>query len=192
MLFLRKENRTLKTLSGYLSIMEENFINETIDTSTLPKFEEVQLLPLHPNYWKVIVFNSIITYTILGIGAGTIIYFIEEIQPYTYYILGLYLLFISISFTISKISFKTRGYAFRDYDVIYKSGAIAINTDIIPYNRVQHAALHEGFIARKYGLAAIEIFTAGGAHSDIKIPGIEKEQAEKIKQLLMGKIVNQN
>jgi len=37
-------------------------------------------------------------------------------------------------------------------------------------------------------LAKIEIFTAGGDSSDIEIPGIEKQQAENIKQLLMGKI----
>jgi hypothetical protein len=40
-------------------------------------------------------------------------------------------------------------------------------------------------------LAKVEIFTAGGGTSDIEIPGIEKEQAEKIKQLLMGKIQQQ-
>ena len=40
-------------------------------------------------------------------------------------------------------------------------------------------------------MAKIEIFTAGGSSSDIQIPGIEKEQAENIKQLLMGKIQKQ-
>jgi membrane protein YdbS with pleckstrin-like domain len=40
-------------------------------------------------------------------------------------------------------------------------------------------------------LAKVEIFTAGGSSSDIEIPGIEKEHAEKIKQLVMGKIQQQ-
>ena len=43
-------------------------------------------------------------------------------------------------------------------------------------------------VSRLFGLAKVEIFTAGGHSSDIEIPGIEKEQAENIKQLLMGKI----
>ena len=62
---------------------------------------------------------------------------------------------------------------------------------IIPYNRVQHVALHEGFISRIFGLAKVEIFTAGGNNSDLEIPGIAKEEAENIKQLLMGKIQKQ-
>ena len=75
--------------------------------------------------------------------------------------------------------------------MLYRYGIIATNTIIIPYNRVQHVALHEGLVSRYFGLVKIEIFTAGGSSSDIEIPGIEKEQAENIKQLLMGKIQKQ-
>ena len=72
--------------------------------------------------------------------------------------------------------------------MIYQHGVISTTTIVIPYNRVQHVALHEGFVARFFGLARIDIFTAGGSSSDIIIPGIAKDQAEDIKQLLMGKI----
>ena len=46
-------------------------------------------------------------------------------------------------------------------------------------------------MARYFGLATIQIFTAGGRSSDIEVPGIRKEEAENIKQLLMGKIQKQ-
>lgn len=92
---------------------------------------------------------------------------------------------------LSRISFKKKGFAFRTHDVLYRHGIIATNTIVIPYNRVQHVALHEGFVSRYFGLAKIEIFTAGGSSSDIEIPGIEMKQAENIKQLLMGKIQKQ-
>jgi hypothetical protein len=62
---------------------------------------------------------------------------------------------------------------------------------VIPYNRIQHVALHEGIISRYFGLAKVEIFTAGGSSSDLEIPGIAKAEAEDIKQLLMGKIQKQ-
>ena len=75
--------------------------------------------------------------------------------------------------------------------MLFRHGIIATNTIVIPYNRVQHVALHEEFISRYFGLSKIEIFTAGGSSSDIEIPGIEKQQAENIKQLLMGKIQKQ-
>jgi hypothetical protein len=92
---------------------------------------------------------------------------------------------------ISILGYKKKGFAFREHDVLYRSGLIATNTIVIPYNRVQHVALHEGVISRYLGLANVEIFTAGGSSSDLEIPGIDKEQAEKIKQLLMRKIQKQ-
>lgn len=169
----------------------ENFTNETIDTTQLPRFEDVALTPLHPSYWKVIVANLAFIFLILGAGAGTAVYFIEELQPHIVTVVVIYAVLLLLMFVIYRMSFKNRGYAFRTHDVIYRSGAISITTTIIPYNRVQHAALHEGWLARYFGLASVEIFTAGGLNSDIKIPGIEKEHAENIKQLLMGKIQNE-
>ena len=113
----------------------------------------------------------------------------EEYSPFL--VFGIFLLIVNVSFLLYRISFKKKAYAFRNHDVIYRSGLIATNTMVIPYNRVQHVALHEGFLSRYFGLAKVEIFTAGGSASDIEIPGIAKEEAENIKQLLMGKIQKQ-
>ena len=104
-------------------------------------------------------------------------------------ILCLVVYFLLVVFSV--VGFKKKGFAFREHDVLFRHGIIATNTIVIPYNRVQHVALHEGLISRYFGLTKIEIFTAGGSSSDIEIPGIEKEQAENIKQLLMGKIQKQ-
>lgn len=171
--------------------MEQAFTNGVIETASLPDFEDVQLTPLHNLYWKVILFNLCIFFISFGAICGALIYFIQEVRPYWYIFLITYLIIASISFIVNRTNFKNSGFAFRAHDVIYRNGAIALTTTIIPYNRVQHAAMHEGFIARKLGLATVEIFTAGGLSSDIKIPGIEKQHAENIKQLLMGKILNQ-
>ena len=169
----------------------ENYTNEPIDTTSLPRFEDVELTALHPSYLKVIWLNFALVYSIITIAAGIAFYFIEELGDFWMPVCIGYALIVVFSIFISFVGFKNKGYAFRTHDAIYRSGAISLTTTIIPYNRVQHVALHEGFIARAFGLAEIEIFTAGGDKSDIQIPGIEKEQAEKIKQLLMGKIINQ-
>lgn len=168
----------------------ENFTNQTIDINTLPKFEETTLTNLKPAYWKVIVFNTSLTFLIIGVICGLAIYFIDDFPFETWAVVVVYFLMLILTVIVSRISFKNKGYAFREHDVIYRSGAIAISTKIVPYNRIQHAALHEGFISRKLGLAAVEVFTAGGDSSDLKIPGIDKEQAESIRELIMGRIIN--
>lgn len=171
--------------------MMKDFTNEPIDITALPRYEEVKLNALQPKYWNVILFNIVAIFLIIGVALAVIIYFVEEIYSMAWLFGLVYVLFLGFTFLLSKISFQKRGFAFREHDVIYRSGIIATNTMIIPYNRVQHVALHEGFISRYFDLAKVEIFTAGGDSSDVSIPGIKKEQAEDIKQLLMGKIQKQ-
>lgn len=166
----------------------ENFTNETIDTTQLPKFEEVVFSKLQPAYWKIILIQIAILFGLISIGFGVITTNAEELMPFKLQI-GLCIIgFLGLVLLFSRIGYNKKGFAFRQHDVLFRYGVIATNTLVIPYNRIQHVALHEGVLSRFFGLAKIEIFTAGGYASDIEIPGIEKQQAENIKQLLMGKI----
>ena len=171
----------------------ENFTNETLDTGQLPKFEEVAFTALHPKYLLVVLIGLLRTIAILVLIPTVVSMFKPEFfSGRIWLILGIIIPIFSILLVVfSSIGFKKKGFAFREHDVLYRYGIIATNTIVIPYNRVQHVALHEGLVSRYFGLAKIEIFTAGGSSSDIEIPGIEKEQAENIKQLLMGKIQKQ-
>lgn len=169
----------------------ENFSNEAIDTNELPKFEAVQFAVLSAGYWKVILINIASLFLILGTGLSLLLFYKKEFQPFLVEITLLFFVFFLLLLLFNRISFKKKGFAFREHDVLFRSGMIATNTIIIPYNRIQHVALHEGLLSRYFGLAKIEIFTAGGSSSDLEVPGIAIEQAEKIKQLLMGKIQKQ-
>jgi membrane protein YdbS with pleckstrin-like domain len=166
----------------------ENFTNETIDTTKLPKFEEVVFSKLQPAYWKIILIQITILFGLIIIGSGVIMINTEAPAPFQLQ-MGLCILgFLFLVLLFSRIGYHKKGFAFRQHDVLFRYGVIATNTLVIPYNRIQHVALHEGVFSRFFGLAKIEIFTAGGQASDIAIPGIEKLEAENIKQLLMGKI----
>jgi membrane protein YdbS with pleckstrin-like domain len=169
----------------------ENFTNETIDTTKLPRFEDVKFSVLDSNYWKVTLINAFLFFFILAIGLVLLVFFNQGLLVFSVEISVIYFVLLIMVVGLSRISFNKKGFAFRTHDVLYRYGIIATNTIVIPYNRVQHVALHEGFVSRYFGLAKIEVFTAGGSSSDIQIPGIEIEQAENIKQLLMGKIQKQ-
>ena len=169
----------------------ENFTNETIDTNQLPKFEEVTFTVLDSNYWKVTLINAFLFFLTLGVGLGVFLFFNQKFSSFLIEISVAFVVLLLFVLLFSRISFKNKAFAFRTHDVLFRHGVLATNTIIIPYNRVQHVALHERIVSRYFGLATIEIFTAGGSSSDIIIPGIQKEQAESIKQLLMGKIQKQ-
>lgn len=172
------------------NLILEKFTNETLDINSLPKFEEVNFSPLHKNYFKVVYINIAIALLLFAIAIVVLIFTIEELQnTSSYLIFGIsYFVFAIIVFFSSIASIKKRGFAIREKDILYKRGLISTTTTMIPFNRVQHVAMHEGVFSRIFNLAQIQIFTAGGSTSDVKISGIEKEMAENIKELLMQKI----
>ena len=171
----------------------EHFSNQTIDIKQLPRYEEIELIKLNPKYLKVILINILFFESLIIAASLVVTFFVfDDLSGRVYLLSGIGTTFLTALILVFPIlGFKKKAFAFREHDVIYQSGIIATNTMIIPYNRVQHVALHEGFLSRMFGLASIEIFTAGGSSSDISISGIQKEEAENIKQLLMGKIQKQ-
>jgi membrane protein YdbS with pleckstrin-like domain len=166
----------------------QEFTNETIDLENLPKYQDVELTAPNPKYWNVIVINLSIILLLVGGGAGTIFYFADDEKPSLIYLLIGYLVICVSSFIVHRLSFKKRGYALREKDIIYKHGLIAETTTIIPINRIQHVALDEGITSRSYGLATLQIFTAGGATGHVHIAGIEIDKAKIIKEALVKRL----
>ena len=166
------------------------FTNNSIDIAQLPKFEEVQLKGLNPKYITVLLFNfSLLLILVIG-GFSALFYFNQDAfsnMIWMAIVVGI-VLFLAGLVLFTKFSFHKKGYAFREHDAIYKSGLISETTTIIPFNRVQHVALHQGFTSRKLGLASIELFTAGGSSSDLEIPGLLLADAQLIKNLVSQKI----
>jgi len=169
--------------------MEANtgFRNELIDLARLPRYETVPMKALKRAYWKVVMINFGILFAILGVALVCGIVWVDEIAAYKIPLLVFYVVLLVLTRFFARLAFNRKAYAFRDHDVLFSHGVIATATIVIPYNRIQHVALHEGVFSRMFGLAEIKVFTAGGS-GEIEIPGIRKAEAEDIKQLLMGKI----
>lgn len=166
------------------------FTNQTIDISTLPKFEDTKLKPLQKDYFKVMLIRFAIVFGLLLIGIITLyIVSIEELikDKMIFFVIG-WLILLILNFLYLKVSFAKKGFALREHDVIFKSGVISETTTIVTNNRVQHVALHQGMLSRYFGLASIELFTAGGSSSDLKINGLLLEDAKKIKESVSLKI----
>ena len=160
------------------------FTNEVILIKSLPKYEEVEMTPVQKKYWHVIVIDFLITFLIGG-GILTALFFVPAATRYLRYILVAYVVIMVIVFFLKKISFSKRSYALREKDIIYRHGILSTMTTIIPFIRVQHVGINEGFISRLYNLAQLQIFTAGGTAGDLKIAGLSKEDAEQIKEVVM-------
>ncbi|NHN24202.1 PH domain-containing protein [Flavobacterium jejuense] len=169
----------------------QEFKNEIIDISTLPKFEDVKLQPLQKEYFKVMLIQRSVFYTIFLIPIIAL-FFIDTndfFEGKLIYGLLFWFVLVLLNFFYLKLSFRKKGFALREHDVIFKSGVISETTTIVTNNRVQHVALHQGMLSRIFGLASIELFTAGGSASDLKINGLLFEDAKKIKESVSERII---
>ena len=103
----------------------EDFINETIDTTQLPQFEEVEFSSLHPNYWKVTLINLFFFFLLMGIGVGLAFFFNEAFLEFRIQIISVYFVLLTLVLFFSRISFRKKGFAFRNHDVLFRHGVTA-------------------------------------------------------------------
>ena len=167
------------------------FHNEPLDLSALPNHTKVSIHPVHPAYWMVIAFNLGLVFLILGAVITIFVLANAELRPIAGFIYGIFIVLFGFFIFFQRMAFRRRGYSLRARDLIYRYGVLSVVTTIIPFNRIQHVAINEGFLSRHYGLAQLQLFTAGGSSSDIRLSGLEKEKAEKIKELIMRQISRQ-
>ena len=164
------------------------FTNEPIDLNHLPKHEFVELSKPHHNYWNIIMINIFIFLLVVALGITILIFSEPALKAQLALFIGGWLLLAIMLFLLYRASFKKRGYALREKDIIYKSGIIAETTTIVPLNRIQHVALDEGLFSRMFKLGKLQIYTAGGHSGHMMIAGIEIEKARSIRELLLKKL----
>lgn len=86
------------------------------------------------------------------------------------------------------LSVPRMGYAIRDRDIAYRSGVVWHTITAIPLNRVQHVEKFSSPIDRRYGLANLKIFTAGGSGGDLKLHGLAADVAENLRGYILDRV----
>ncbi|MBS4042025.1 MAG: PH domain-containing protein [Flavobacteriales bacterium] len=168
--------------------MSDSFDNLPIPLDSLPKFEEVTLTPIASKYAIVAHVQYGITYLVLIVLTLSNYFFIQKEIPYVWWIVFVLFALVALLHIYKLMHIKTRQYGFRTHDVLFKRGVITTTTTIIPFNKIQHLAVHQGWTSRYLGLASLEFFTAGGDSSDLEIPGIALQEAYQWRDLVLDKI----
>lgn len=162
------------------------FENQTIHINSIPKYEEATFSSLHANYKKIVKLNSIIK-LLVGLVVAIVIFFVFEEFERFYFIIAI----IAITFLLALfplLAYKKIKYAFRAHDLLLKKGLIYKTTHIVPFIRLQHIVIKQGWYAKKLGLATLTIFTATNDNLEVSIPGLTLEEAEQWKSFLLNRI----
>lgn len=164
-----------------------DFQNNPILNQDLPDFEQAKFTAISKKYLKIVLFNSAVFSVFFLVATGVGFYFLREVlEEKTWLIFLPTLLLVLWIFVRNYFAFFQRKYAVREKDVVYHYGLLKRNIVIVPFNRIQHIELKEGWFSRMLGLKSISVFTAGS--EDLTIRGLPKEVAENINQLILNKI----
>lgn len=169
---------------------KEAFSNNPISPDDLPQVAAQYFTPLSMTYIKVNLMCRLV-FWLLVVSALLILYwqpwvalpgllerYLPEIQLAT---AGFGLL--SSSYGI--VADKHKGYSIREHDFSYRSGVIFRSVISQPVLRIQHVELKHGPIDRHFGLANLEIYSAGGAMHTFAIPGLPEEKAREIRSYVL-------
>ncbi len=79
--------------------------------------------------------------------------------------------------------FRSWAYQERDEDLIVERGVLIRRLSVVPYGRMQFVDVTAGPVNRVFRLATVRLHTAAAA-SDARIPGLEREEAARLRDRL--------
>lgn len=169
---------------------KDAFSNHPITPEDLPQVSAQYFTPLSNTYIKVNLMCRLVFWLVV-VSALLILYW----QPWVALpkLLELYLPQIQLaaggfgllSSAYGILADKNKGYAIREHDFSYRSGVIFQSVVSQPILRIQYVELKHGPIDRHFGLASLEIFSAGGTMHTFAIPGLPEEKAREIRSYVL-------
>lgn len=160
-----------------------NFTNQQLELEKIPHFEEVQYESLDKSWRLIALIVTLIEISVFIIAfSGATLYFPSF--GYYYHIAFFSLPFILVSFVYPFWAYNNMGVALREHDIAYKEGVVWRSESVLAFNRIQHIEVSRGPLERKWGLAELKLYSAGGMSADLTIEGLNHEQANNIRQFI--------
>ena len=170
------------------------FANSEVPPDTLPSAERVDWQPLHPRFVRRLqatVFLCVLFFAAIGVGAHYMAPTGNAAAsagagPLTVAAWSVFGALCLYALLWPAVAVRYRGYAVRDRDILYRSGVLWRSVRAVPFNRVQHTKTDSTPMDRRFGLANLSVFPAGGgAH---KIRGLGGETAERLRAYISARI----
>ncbi|HEY2311249.1 MAG TPA: PH domain-containing protein [Gaiellaceae bacterium] len=89
----------------------------------------------------------------------------------------------AIGFVVVGRRFRSWGYAEREEDLLVRRGVMFSRVSVVPYGRMQFIDVQAGPLERLFSLATVRLHTAAAA-TDARIPGLERDEAARLRDRL--------
>ncbi|MEM9566414.1 MAG: PH domain-containing protein [Actinomycetota bacterium] len=165
---------------------DEPFVNEPIDVAGLPRLPEDRFEPLDPRFLRIRLTGNAVAAAIVIAVAGVLALTVPDSSGMPRWVpllagAGL-LVLIGLIAWLQTLEVRRLGYLVRDQDFSFRSGVISRSVVTVPFARIQHVSIDRGPLARAYGLATLQMRTAGSG--GLTVPGMSHETAQRLKALV--------
>ncbi len=172
-----------------------DFSNSQVVIDALPNYRRVDFIPLPPRFLRLRLGVLFSVYAVLALaigGAFTIALNFDgspfqalllRPQSVLFLLLAVVLMLLLALFVYAAT--KAIHFAVRDHDIIVKSGVFWKQEVVQPLKRVQHVEVTRGPLDKRFRLANVVLFSAGTNLSTFRIPGLDQDNAEGIRQFVL-------
>ncbi|WP_347329957.1 PH domain-containing protein [Marinimicrobium locisalis] len=154
----------------------------SLESRQLPPLEPEPWEPIHPRYRNVLRLRLLVVGLAVTLGPWIPVIFSSTVTPFSWLPStagALVVLFLATVWVPRKV--RRTQYLLRDRDVHLRTGCWWFRTVSVAINRIQHVEITQGPLERLNGLSELVIYTAGGFKSDVKVPGLETDLAQRLK-----------
>ncbi len=163
------------------------FENAQVSVDNLPRANVVDWQSLDPKFKRMHQVQCLLFMSLIAIPLTVVIVMANiPMKP----ALGIWLNWaVGLAFWLvwPIIAVPKRGYVVRDKDILFKKGVVWRSVTAVPFNRIQHVETSHTPLDRKFDLATLQLFTAGGTGGDLKIDGLPADTAEQLRVFILKK-----
>lgn len=166
------------------------FENAEVSLETLPHADTVEWQSMDPKFVRRKLAEGVIglVFVIVAVVTLQTIFSAVGNEASTAWLWLIVVVYGISSLTWPFLSVPRQGYAVRDKDIIYKSGVFWRTVTAIPFNRIQHVEKSSTPLDRRFNIATLQLFTAGGSGGDLRIHGLSAETAESLRTFILNKV----
>jgi hypothetical protein len=154
-------------------------------------FDAADFQPLDPRALRLWQLTDLIAYAVLlfiALAVGAILIF--RVDGATGWVVSAWVAWVllgawSILYYHPK-NYRAWGYRLDERVLLIRKGVWFRSIKLLPLPRLQHVDVKRGPLQRQYGLATLVLHTAGTHASSIEVPGLEAEEAVRLRDRLVA------
>ena len=148
------------------------------------------ITPLHPGQLKVLRVRALAVAAALFVAVliGDLSWLRRTVLPFGTASGAAAILLLTWALIIPRRRYRSWGYDMAEDELHIQHGLWTRTRTIVPFGSVQHIDVAQGPLERRFGVSRLILHTAGTRSSAVELPGLEFQEAGRMRDAIRSKI----